>query len=471
MARTVVDRLAPHESSSQSHWPVEDLELEPHALEQTLVHHHSRVLPQLQRFYTYWRNPLIEQQPKPVPGQSIGLPRRHRFPPNPLTQPRELVIENDITWRLGVMIDFLMGQPIKLAVQAASQARSEELEAVLSEVLESSGGLPMLQDLALLGHVHGLAALLLRSDEATGALKVVPIDPTRLVPILDRDGSMIAAVLVDVGDEAQRGDHPFDRIEIFTPTARRIIARRLDDAGHTQYEILLDEAGTLTPGFLPLVHAQHSQQPGSFHGIGEVEPLIPLQDELNTRLTDRAARVTMQSFKMFLAKGVEGFDKIPVGPGTLISTDNERAEITTFGGDGASPSEDRHIDEVRAAMDKISGVPPLATGVIQARIGNLSSENALRLTLQGLIARTQRKRVIYGRLIAQICRLIFAALDARGDLRTDLAERAVQVQWPEMLTPSAQELIRSVSVKQSLGVSDQTLLRELGYASGDPGVQ
>ena len=42
-----------------------------------------------------------------------------------------------------------------------------------------------------------------------------------------------------------------------------------------------------------------------FEGLSDVEPLISLQDELNTRLCDRANRVTMQSFRMWLGKGID----------------------------------------------------------------------------------------------------------------------------------------------------------------------
>ena len=62
-------------------------------------------------------------------------------------------------------------------------------------------------------------------------------------------------------------------------------------------------------------------------GISEVEPLLDLQDELNTRLSDRAYRVTMTSFRMFLGKGIEGFTRLPIGPGQMWSTDNPDAGI------------------------------------------------------------------------------------------------------------------------------------------------
>ena len=115
-------------------------------------------------------------------------------------------------------------------------------------------------------------------------------------------------------------------------------------------------------------------QPFTFAGLSEVEPLVPLQDELNTRLSDRASRVTMSSFRMYLAKGLDSADRLPVAPGTIWSTDNTEAQVTSFGGDSGTPSEDRHIDEIREAMDKQSGVPPLAAGVVRAKVGNLSSQ-------------------------------------------------------------------------------------------------
>ena len=56
-----------------------------------------------------------------------------------------------------------------------------------------------------------------------------------------------------------------------------------------------------------MIHIQNLPQPFFYAGQSEIEPLIALQDELNTRLSDRANRVTFQSFKMYLGKGIEHF--------------------------------------------------------------------------------------------------------------------------------------------------------------------
>src|SRR5205823_2678796 len=47
--------------------------------------------------------------------------------------------------------------------------------------------------------------------------------------------------------------------------------------------------GANSLGRIPLVHVQNAAAPFEYSGAGDVEPLIPLQDELNTRLSDRAS--------------------------------------------------------------------------------------------------------------------------------------------------------------------------------------
>jgi hypothetical protein len=221
---------------------------------------------------------------------------------------------------------------------------------------------------------------------------------------------------------------------------------------------------------VPVVHIQNLGQPFRYEGLGEVEPLVPLQDELNTRLSDRASRVTMQSFKMYLAKGIEGFGSVPVGPGQIWSTDNTEAEVIAFGGDASSPSEQTHIEQVREALDKVSGVPPLASGVVRARIGNLSSATALRVTLMGLIAKTMRKRVTYGRGISEISRMVLDTLDAAGVFETSPDERGVRLEWPDPVPVDVRDRVFEARAKADLGVPEDRVLAELGEGEGDAGV-
>lgn len=173
---------------------------------------------------------------------------------------------------------------------------------------------------------------------------------------------------------------------------------------------------------------------------------------------------------MYLAKGLDGFGSAAVGPGQVWSSENLGASIEAFGGDADAPSETAHIEELRDAMDKVSGVSPVALGVIRAKLGHLSSENALRITLNGVLSKTARKRVAYGRAIADASRLILHALDAAGILKTAEADRAVRIQWQDPLPLDERARLNAALLKRDLGVPTSELLAELGYSRTDPGV-
>lgn len=484
------------------------------------IDEHERLeLPRLRRLWAYYRNPLRAVSPDAADrsarpwyrqAQEAGLPARLTGRPCPgmddrAAQRREVVIENDIAWRIQTMIDFMLARPITLVSTARDETTRRDVERALDAVWEASGGISLLQDAALLGHVYGHVDLLLRVAEpqrlrASGALdaalrwsdafRVELIDPTRGIPILDpSDYRALAAYIITFERElnavepARRASVPpvppgrpgarppalaagasrrrSRIVEVFTPERRRLY-----DNGRAVERAAVEHTG----GRVPVVHIQNMSQPLRYTGLSEVEPLIPLQDELNTRLSDRASRVTMQSFKMYLARGIDGFERASVGPGQIWSTDNEGATIQEFGGDASSPSEESHIAEVREALDKVSGVPPLAGGVIRAKIGNLSSANALKITLMGILSKTARKRVAYGRGIAEMSRLILTALDGAGLLATDPADRDIRIQWPDPLPHEPREETQAAESKVRLGVPRDRVLAELGYAPADPGI-
>lgn len=511
MATVTTDPLAPFLASP--------LPLTPARLAALVARHERTTLPRLRTFWRYYRN-APERSPSAAGragpraaalAQAAGLPRR-------LTDDaaadagREIVIENDIAWRLHTMIEFMFGRPVRFASASPDPARAAAIERVVEAVWEASGGIALLQDLALLAHVYGHADLVLRIDDTAAAphradlspeaaaalaaelLRIEVVEPTRGIPVLDPiDHRRLHAYVIhtplapDATAPASPAPAPAlsrwlrslspasaaaapsapSITEVLTPTQRCLFAT----GPHDQLPCPIDEAPLAADlGRVPVVHIQNLPQPFAYEGLGEVEPLIPLQDELNTRLSDRACRVTMQSFKMYLARGLEGFEGVPVAPGRIWSTDNPDASIEAFGGDAASPSEDRHIEEIREALDKTSGVPPLATGVVRARVGNLTSENALRITLTGLLSRTMRKRITYGRGLAEMSTLVLLALDALGILRTSHAERAVRIEWPDPLPRNEREQAQVALLKRDLGVPTDRLLAELGYATSDPGV-
>lgn len=440
-------------------------------LEHLLAEHRERRVSELDRLWSYYRNEVVGSRDdgRFVLAQERGLPSRLRGRETDVARSddRERVIENDIAWRIDALVEFLFGKPIRIRSEAPDEAKREVIERELERVWEASGGMGLLQDGALLASVYGWVDFIVRADGAD--VRIEPITPTRGIPIQDPSDyrRLLGYIIVaeregGVAQETRRGV-----LGMFAGRRRLQRSEVMEIIGATHRQVYVDGRLVFEAahdwGAVPVVHVQNSGQPLRYAGRSDVEALIPLQDELNTRLSDRAHRITMQSFNMYLAKGLELDNPMPIGPGQLWMTDNPDAAIEAFGGDGHSPSEDRHIEEIREAMDKASSVSPAVLGVIRAKLGHLSSANALRIAMLGVLSKTERKRALFGRGIAEISKLALGALDRAGVLRTGEEERGVRVEWQDPLPRTQEEALREARLKVELGVSRERVLEELGY--------
>ncbi len=487
---------------------------------QLLIQQHlTQIRPALERLWDYYRNELDFQsrdaQRSYRAAQARGLPRRlthaHRAGHGDDLAAREIVVENDIAWRIHTLVDFMFGKPVGIQSLADDPARAELIERVLQTVFDANGGVAFFQDAALLGSIYGFVDLLVRPDGLPGSSanaqaaeagagagagdrspSGAPSNPSNAERVLARASLLQLETVEALRAIPVLNPGDYRRLDAYVlhytrPTHRvdrdSVLARLVGGDGrprHRQATVDVTEHWTADEvrvyhdnrlvrraanaiGRLPVVHVQNLPQPFYYEGLSEVEPLIPLQDELNTRLSDRANRVTFQSFKMYLGKGIENFLERPVAPGQMWTTDNPDAQIEAFGGDAPTPSEEAHINEVREAMDKTSAVTAVAAGLLRNKVGNLTSENALRIVMMGLLARTEKKRLTYGQGIERLCELILHTLDVAGALSTDPDERRVRLHWQSPIPENTTQRLRDAEIKARLGVPRDVVLAELGY--------
>lgn len=408
-------------------------------------------------------------------------------------QRKEVVIENDITWRINAVVDFLFGKPISFVSKSPDGSKRSEIESILKAVFAANGGIGFFQDMAVLGSVYGFVDCFVRpGDEIierlissssraltletvlqlAQAIELELIEAPRALPILDENDYRKMRYYVQHFCQKRNSvkkDSVLARLfsrgrsSVGNPEVVTVTEITSADAWQRYENGELVSEGQVPWGVVPVVHIQNIAQPYCYEGISDVEPLIPIQDELNTRLSDRANRITFQSFKMYLGKGIDGFENRPVSPGRMWCTDNPDATIEEFGGDSKTPSEDLHIVEIREAMDKVSSVPPMVAGVLKNKLGNLTSAVALRLTLMGMLSKTERKRFTYGEGIKKICRMILNMLDIAGIYQTSIADKGLEIVFPSPLPENVMEKLKEAQIKKELGVPSEQVLRELGY--------
>lgn len=406
-------------------------------------------------------------------------------------QRKEVVIENDIAWRVNAMVDFLFGKEIQIVSKAPGAGKRAEIDQIIKALFEANGAIGFFQDMAVLGGVYGFVDCLIRTGDdistllpnssklnscgkaiqAAQNISLELIEAPRALPILDENDykklKFYVQNFVQLKNEVKSSGYFLTQV-LSRPSSferERVSVTEIIGPGAWQrYENKEMVGEGLNPlGFIPVVHIQNIAQPYFYEGLSDIEQLIPLQDELNTRLSDRASRITFQSFKMYLAKGIEGMGERPVAPGRMWYTDNTEASIETFGGDASSPSEDMHISETREALDKASGVTPVVAGILRNKLGNLTSAVALRLAMIGTLAKTDRKRFTYGQGIKRICRMVLEIMDKSGVYQTGPEERDFEIIFPSPVPENLLEKLQEAQIKKELGVPQQQVLRELGY--------
>ncbi len=476
-----------------------------------------------EKLWSYYRNEMreisttaagtsqISETARPYrQSQEYGLPSRitgvnYSFyggimigSPTESIQRKEVVIENDIAWRIDTMVDFLFGKSINITSCAANEKRAQEIQQILNTVLDANGGATYLQQLAMLGSIYGFVDVILRWCEPSGGrqnnieggtagsepenfyevlekarqITLEAIEAPRSLPVLDEnDYHEMNYYIQHYWQQHNKLDNEQGPVQTINHRGCRVGRQKethnVEVIGPNYWQRYQDEElvamGRNPLGVVPVVHIQNMPLPLHYEGQSDVEPLIPLQDELNTRLSDRASRITFQSFKMYLGKGIEGFENRLVAPGRMWSTENPDASIEEFGGDPGSPSEETHIEHIREAIDKASGVASVAAGILKGRVGNLTSAVALKVTLMGVLSKTERKRKNYGQGIAELSRLILLALDKTGVYPNRPEEREINIHWPSPLPENMIEKLQEASLKKELGVPQEQILKELGY--------
>ena len=420
----------------------------------------------------------------------------------PDIQRKEVVIENDISWRINAMVDFLFGKGVTIVSKASDGSKRTEIETILKQVFAANGGVRFFQDMAVLGAIYGFVDCIIRPDQsiyeyfnnlspsysATASAKprlpfnkvldlalgcgLELIEAQRALPVLDEEDCKrinyyVQHFIRQKNSVAVQGNFLTRLLSGRDSSANRETVSITEIIGPDmwqQYENKnLIAQGPNILGKVPVVHIQNIAQPYYYEGLSDVEPLIPLQDELNTRLSDRASRITFQAFKMYLAKGIEGIENRAVAPGRMWCTDNPEASIEAFGGDTAMPSEDMHIMEIREAMDKTSGVTPVVAGILKGKVGNLSSAVALRMTLMGMLAKTERKQYAYGEGLKRIAQMVLELLDTAGIYQTNSQDRNFDVLFPSPVPENTMEKLQEAKLKAELGLDKQQVLKELGY--------
>ncbi len=195
-------------------------------------------------------------------------------------------------------------------------------------------------------------------------------------------------------------------------------------------------------------------------GVSELSDVIPLQDALNKTLIDLVALADANAFPLMVALGFGVPDDLTLAPGAVVQVPPSLDGPTDF---KILPGSD--VGNLLALLEQfvteIARVSSTPLSRLQVS-GHVAAEGTLKQQEAGLIAKVERKQVIFGDAWADLLGLVLRVQNTYGAARVH-ADTPLSINWAPAATRSEAEHLQLLLLKAQLGVPVETLLAEAGY--------
>ncbi|HZS00771.1 MAG TPA: phage portal protein [Chloroflexota bacterium] len=215
-------------------------------------------------------------------------------------------------------------------------------------------------------------------------------------------------------------------------------------------------------GVIPFVHVPNLPGPNEFWGRSDLADVIPLNRELNERLSDQADVIRYHADPPVVFRGVEDHDAITVGPGSVWDLPRD-ADVKLLEWQGQSVAVQDHINQILRALYETAETPRTAFG----DSGRLLSGVALETELRPLIQKTLRKRIVWSAALRRRARLIWQVAESMGLAAPGtFAGLRPRIVWPSMMPQDDTQEVRNNVALVAAGLrSRQTAMDALGTES------
>ncbi|MCC6224712.1 MAG: phage portal protein [Thermoleophilia bacterium] len=217
-------------------------------------------------------------------------------------------------------------------------------------------------------------------------------------------------------------------------------------------------------GWIPFVHVPNLQPANAFWGISDLVDVIPINRELDERISDQADIIRYHADPPIVFRGVTDHSDLAVGPGTVwdIPTD---ADVKLLEWQGQPPAVGEHIERTLRSLYEVSETPRTAFGETDQVLSGVALETQLRPIIQ----KTLRRHAFWTRALRDRNRMILRLAEqfgVEGAKPGDYAPYRSRVIWPPMVPrDDTQDVRNQVSLVQAGLRSHRTAMDALGTES------
>jgi hypothetical protein len=365
-------------------------------------------------------------------------------------------------------VDFLFGKPLGITIE---EGGPDEAQQALEDTWDKNEArLPLLQKLAMSGAVAGQAYLRIMPDNK-GNFRLIVVDPqTVFVQTAPQDCETALLYCIEYSIMQKIDGQPktvFYHEEIMRIDPDGNASNGMpddDDTWTVQHWTRVGDRGPWAPAgdviawpynFAPLFSNQNMPYPHSFYGVPDVTPdLIQANNSLNF-VQRNISRVNKLYGQPIIWTTGMAESSIMLQPGRAVGLPPNATM-------GAVPITSDMLNalafaaDLRSDMDEQSAVPAVALGRMKDLVKGQISGVTMELMFMPLLEKTEKKRCLYGKLILDVSK----ALLILGGFSADIE---LSLQWQSPLPNDDLASVQAALAKQQLGVSNGTLIDELGY--------
>lgn len=396
-------------------------------------------------------------------------------------QPDDNVMTNRCQPIVDRGIDFLFGKELEISV---GENDPQEAQDFLNECWgRRETRIPLLQKYGMNGGLAGQAFLRIVPNP-DGSFRLVVVDPsTVFVRTAPQDCETVLLYCIEYCcDEKDNMGKPqrvyyHEEITRIDPdqddTAQyedvNIEGLEADVTWLVQHWTRIGDRGKWTPvgapyswpyPFAPIFSNQNLPKPNDFWGMADITPdLIGVNQALNL-VQSSINRVNKLYGHPILFSYGTGMQPLNISPGRIIemSTADARIEAVPITSDIANALS--FAANLRSDIDEQSSVPGVATGRIADLPRGQISGVALELLFMPLLKKTEKKRCLYGDTIINVSKALLQLKGMSPDIE-------ITLNWQSPLPTDDLQAVQAAIAKQGIGISNATLMRELGYDPED----
>lgn len=394
------------------------------------------------------------------------------------------VLTNEMAGIVDRMGDFLFGKEIEIKPDEDGPADALDF---LNQVWgEKETRIPLLLRLHMNGALAGRAFLRIVPVRQNGSFRLIEVDPSIIyVKTAPQDCQTVLLYCIQYCVDGNGPDGKTPIKTYYREEICRIDPEYLDDNQEDALASGIDQGVTWsiqhwtqqtsdttspsntnwTPAgdpyiwpypFEPIQSCQNLPKPNDFWGYADIMPdLIGVNEALNLQGSSANRLAKLLGNPLLYSNGM-GESEIDRRPGQIIHLPAIESKITAVALQNAIAEILALIGDMRSSIDARSGVPSVAIGRVKdLPKGNISGVLVEMLYLP-LLKKMDKKRCTYGELIISTSKALLALNNMSGDI-------GVSLLWQNPLPSDDLGTVQSAIAKKEFGISDQTLMRELGY--------